>query len=112
MPDMENIKLLYLKNGQQVICALTELYEDNGGDPEVPLCFLFEVPMVITFGSEALQIKLSPWSPFSKSYAFRVPFDFVITISEPKDEIKQRYLELITPSYPINNTAELNKEEE
>jgi hypothetical protein len=99
----ENITLLYLKNGQHVITALTELTTQEGD----PYCFMLEVPMTVTFGSEPLQIKLSPWSPFSKSLAFRVPFDFVVTLSEPKDEIKQKYLELVVPEYPINETAEI-----
>lgn len=104
----ENITLLYLKNGQHIIAALTELTTKEGD----PYCFMLEVPMTVSFGAEPLQIKLSPWSPFSKSLAFRIPFDFVVTLSEPKDEIKQKYLELVVPGYPINETAELKSGEE
>ena len=53
-----------------------------------------------------VKIIFQQWSPFSKSLQFRVPFDYVITIGDPKDQILEKYIEVVKPYYPIINDAE------
>jgi hypothetical protein len=106
---MEDIKIVMLKNRQHVICKLSELRTET----DEPLCFLFEVPFVVSYSvpsenaeEKDIQIKFAQWSPFSKSLQFRVPFEQVVSIGEPKDGILQKYIELLKPYYPIVNDAE------
>ncbi len=98
---MEAIKIVQLKDGSHIICKITELTSDDGK----PLCFLIEVPMILSYANEGseddVKIKYSQWSPFSKSLEFRIPFDQVITIGEPKTAVLEKYVEIVQPFYPI-----------
>ena len=112
---MENIKIVMLKNKQHIICKLTELMVE---ETDEPLCFLFEVPMVISYtypqdtvDDNAVTIIFQQWSPFSKSLQFRVPFDYVISIGEPKDQILEKYIETVEPYYSVINNPEFFSEE-
>lgn len=107
---MEDIKIVMLKNKQHIISKLTELTVE---ETDEPLCFLFEIPMVISYthpkdanDDSEVKIIFQQWSPFSKSLQFRVPFDYVITIGDPKDQILEKYIEVVKPYYPIINDAE------
>ena len=44
--------------------------------------------------------------PFSSTPAFRIPFDHVITIGDPKQSILKKYVEVVKPYYPIDGGAE------
>ena len=98
---MDDIKVLLLKSGQHIITKLSELTADSGES----LCFVFEVPLIIRFVSGTSEqdtvISFNLWCPFSKSVAYRVPFEHVVTIGEPKDPILQKYIEYIQPLYPL-----------
>ena len=50
------------------------------------------------------------WSPFSKSVEFRIPFDYVVSIGEPKDDILEKYMEIAGPLFERLET--LNQEEQ
>jgi hypothetical protein len=103
---MDDIKILLLKSGQHVITKLSELRAEE----DEPLCFLFEVPLIVRYiageTEDNTMLTFNLWCPYSKSLSFRVPFDYVVTIGEPKDQIMEKYVEYIQPFYPVLNDAE------
>jgi hypothetical protein len=109
---MEDIKIVLLKSRQHVITKLSELRTEE----DEPLCFLFEVPFVITYqmdyseeNKNDVKISFSQMMPFSNTLEFRIPFEYVITIGSPKPDIVEKYIEVLKPYYPIINDAEPNK---
>ena len=106
---MESIKIVLLKNDLQVIARVSELQSDDN----TPYCFLFEVPFVISFdeGStpEDPKIVFTALMPFTKNFAYRMPFEQVMTMGDPTDPILQRYVEIVKPYYPIDGGEEPNE---
>ncbi len=109
---MEDIKIVLLKSRQQIICKISELLNE---ETQEPLCFLVEVPLAIYYNnlekenSSDVTIMFQQWMPFSSSLQFRIPFDYVVTLGEPKEQILEKYIETIKPYYPIINNAKSNK---
>lgn len=103
---MNDIKIVQLKTGHHLIAKVAELRTEE----EEPLCFLLAVPMILSYGPETseenISIKYAKWSPFSSSLEFRIPFDHVITISDPIPSILEKYVELVNPYYPIISTEQ------
>ena len=106
---MEDIKIILLKTGQHVIARITELRDENDN----AFCFLLEVPLIVDFSPQStpenLQISFSQLMPFSSTPAFRIPFDHVITIGDPKQGILEKYVDIVKPLYPIDGGAEPNQ---
>jgi hypothetical protein len=105
---MEDIKIVLLKTRQQVITKLSELRDENDN----PFCFLMEVPLIVDISPQStpedLKIAFSQLMPFSSTPAFRIPFDHVITIGDPKQGVLEKYIEIVKPYYPIDGGAEPN----
>lgn len=108
---MEDIKVLLLQYDQQVIAKVSEIRTDN----DEPYCFLLEVPMVLNFAPESTpeepKVSMAPLVPFSKNWAFRMPFNHVVTMGIPTDNILKKYVEVVKPYYPIDGGADPNKVE-
>lgn len=106
---MNSIRIALLQNDLQVIAKVSELQTDDN----TPYCFLFEVPFVVSFddGStpEDPKIVFTALMPFTKNFAYRLPFEQVITMGEPTDPILKRYIEIVKPYYPIDGGAEPNE---
>jgi len=103
----EDIKIVMFKNGPHIITKINELYVDGKEDP---ICFLLTAPLVITYKNptpEEMELSFTLWSPFSKSVEFRIPFDHILSVGEPKDDILQKYLEVAGPV--IEQVKELNE---
>lgn len=71
--------------------------------------------MVLQFAPSSTQeepkISMSPLLPFSKSMAYRFPFDKVVTMGIPTDNILAKYVDIVKPYYPIDGGAVPNKVE-
>jgi len=108
---MEDIKILLLNPDLQVIAKVSEIQ----GEDNAPYCFLLEVPMVLQFAPGSTQeepkISMAPLMPFSKSMAYRFPFDKVVTMGIPTDNILKKYVDIVKPFYPIDGGAVPNKVE-
>jgi hypothetical protein len=107
---MEDIKIVMLKNGHHIITKINELFVEG---KEEPFCFLFTAPLVITYKStdnQELELSFTLWSPFSKSVEFRIPFDHVVSMGEPKDDILEKYMEIAGPLF--EKLEEVNEPEE
>ena len=98
-----SIKLALLKSGETVISDAKELISDD------KMCgYLFTNPHKVeartslllveeseTKSSGDLEISLAPWIVLSKDDQVPVPPDWVVTIVEPIDEVKEMYEEKI-----------------
>jgi len=98
-----SIKLALLKSGETVISDAKELISDD------KMCgYLFtnphkveaRTPMLLVEESESkssgdLEISLTPWIVLSKDDQIPVPPDWVVTIVEPVNEVKEMYEEKI-----------------
>lgn len=103
------ISILHLKTGEHIICKVSEVVDDQG----TPVCFEIEMPSTLVYENPMDPDPLNPkinffqWNPFSKSTSFRINFDQVVSIGEPKDSIYDTYIELIQPYYPLLSQKEL-----
>ena len=90
------IKLCLLKSGEDVIADMTEMVAQD----QVIGYFLKYPCMVKLVGNqtnrsgltkEPCKMRLTPWMPLSKEETISVVADWVITITEPIDELKETY---------------------
>ena len=100
-----SIKLLLLKSGEDIISDITEMAVGENEDRRVVGYFLNK-PCTIkmldprTLGEEegsthkaGFQVSLFPWMPLSKEDTIPITSDWVITIVEPINKLKNMYLE-------------------
>lgn len=83
-----SVKLLVLKSYEDVIAEIAEV--TNG---IVTTHYELSNPYVTRLEND--QVSYYPYLPLSKDKNITIPFDWVVTIAEPLDEIKQSYLEQI-----------------
>ena len=74
-----------MKSGEDVIGDVTEI--DSGYIVEKPAVLM---PMPGSQGRE-MSMGMVPWQPFSKNTKFDIPADWVVTTSEPADDIENGY---------------------
>lgn len=79
------IKLLRMKSGEDVVGDFTE--NDAGYSIENPAVLM---PMPDGRGN-TVQMGMAPWQPFSKDKDFSIQKDWVVTISDPAQEIEDNY---------------------
>ena len=96
-----SIKLALLKSGESVIADMKELVSDD------KVCgYLFKDPHVVDYRSHflteeneppsgELRVTLSPWIILTSDKNIPVPRDWIITIVEPIDTVKEMYEERV-----------------
>ena len=95
------VSILTLKTGDRVIAELKEIFDEEG-DNKKGICLLMEEPYVLNleggnpqylteeYGME-YQIKFSKWNPYSSDWQFKLPYDSVMTISNPEPGLQKAY---------------------
>lgn len=95
------VSILTLKTGDRVIAELKEIF-DGEGDDRRGVCLLLEEPYVLNldggnpqylteqYGME-YQIKFSKWNPYSSDWQFKMPYDCIMTISNPEPGLQEAY---------------------
>ena len=94
------VKLILLKSGEDIIADVTEMVVGEENERKV-IGYFFDKPCIIKLreGEEnpdqksAYKISMFPWMPLSKDSNIPVPADWVVTIVEPKDQLRTMYLE-------------------
>ena len=93
-----SIKLALLKSGESVISDAKELISDDkvcGYLFTKPHSVRYKTPIVLTeeknSSRSSLEVSLSPWIIFSKDEKIPVPTDWVVTIVEPIDSLREMY---------------------
>jgi hypothetical protein len=99
------IKLVLLKSGEDIISDVAEMCVGEEDDKKVigyflnkPCIVKIRDSQVLTEETEtnqksAFQVSLFPWMPLSAENNIPVPSDWVVTIVEPKEKLKQMYIE-------------------
>jgi hypothetical protein len=100
-----SVKLLILKSYEDVIADVKEMIS---GDKVVG--YVLGNPYLVRLEDETeklpTRVSFFPWAPLSKDKAIPIPCDWVVSIVEPLDEVKNSYLE------QLNGKSEnLNSEE-
>lgn len=99
------VKLVVLKTGEQVIADASQILveaKEEGQDPNL-VGYYLKYPCRINLyednkedGNKGVRMRLSPWNPLSKDDTIPVVADWVVTIIEPIDELKQTFNNLYT----------------
>ena len=94
------VKLVLLKSGEDIIADVTEMVAGEETERRV-IGYFFDKPCIIKLreGEEnpdnksAYKISMFPWMPLSEDSNIPVPADWVVTMVEPKEQLKKMYLE-------------------
>jgi len=99
------IKLLLLKSGEDVIADVQEMVVGEEENPRVIGYFLTK-PCIVkmrdpnVFGGDpskekkaSYEVSLYPWMPLSKDKRIPLTVDWVVTMIEPIDKLKEMYIE-------------------
>tara|TARA_R100000742_G_C4237426_1_gene57781 strand:- start:343 stop:726 length:384 start_codon:yes stop_codon:yes gene_type:complete len=104
------VKLLLLKSGEDIIADVSEMAIGEDGSIDSPkrvVGYYLTEPCVVKIrdsqvikGDEdksaqqsSLRISLIKWVPLSDDKTIPVPADWVVTIVEPKEKLKEMYVE-------------------
>jgi len=118
------VQLVLLKSGEELIADVREII-DKETEKQVSLVFINPYKVLMDCGSTLLlseentteeltaTIEFQKWIPISKSKEFFVSYDWVVTISEPHDDILNSYINKIgvkddSQSDFTENTSDVN----
>ena len=98
------IKLILLKSGEDIISDVTEMCVGTEEDRQVigyqlnkPCVVKMQDPNLIKEDGPQKQsgfsVSLFPWMPLTKQESIPVPADWMITMVEPIDKLKEMYIE-------------------
>ena len=116
------IKLLLLKSGEDVIADITEMGTGDEKDRRVVGYFLNK-PCIIKMRDPnvlaeepngptkaGFAVSLYPWMPLSKEETIPISADWLITMVEPIDKLKQMYVEDIVNHGSSNKDSSTDKQ--
>ena len=98
------IKLMLLKSGEDVISDVTEMRVGTDDESQV-IGYQLDKPCVVKMRDPNLikedgpqkksgfSVSLFPWMPLTKQEKIPVPADWMITMVEPIDKLKEMYIE-------------------
>jgi len=117
-----SVKLLLLKSGEDIISDVQEMVVGDEENPRVIGYFLTK-PCVVkmrdpnVFGeqeskekSASYQVSLYPWMPLSKDKRIPLTAEWVVTMTEPIDKLKEMYIEEVV-NYGNNNQTDSSDEQ-
>ena len=98
------IKLAVLKSGEDVIADIREMMvgdEDTPDDKKKVVGYYFIKPCGVTLKNKAIdvnesaddsyELKLFPWCPLAKNEAIPMSTEWVVTLVDPVDKLKELY---------------------
>ena len=105
------VSVITLKTGDRIITDLKEAY-DGEGDDKKGICLIMEEPYVLNLDgttpqylTEAhgmeYQVRFSKWNPYSPDTMFKIPYDCVMTISNPEPGLQKAYESKLTQKKEI-----------
>jgi hypothetical protein len=95
-----SVQLVLLKSGEELVADVREIVDKDTHKPISvvlikPVRVTVQQPAVLNEGkapNDAL-LSFAPWISTSKSEQFFVEHDWVVTVCEPNDDIKNSYIE-------------------
>ena len=98
------VKLAVLKSGEDVIADIREMMvgdEDTPDDKKKVVGYYFIKPCGVTLKNKAIDVnesaddsfalKLFPWCPLAKNDAIPMSTEWVVTLVDPVDKLKEMY---------------------
>ena len=94
------VKLIVLKSGEDIIADMKEMVVGEGDDKKVIGYFLNracgvslsnEILKSDDVDTDSYKLKLFPWCPLTKNEKIPITADWVVTIVDPIDKVKQMY---------------------
>ena len=116
------IKLLLLKSGEDVIADITEMGTGDEKDRRVvgyflnkPCIIKMRDPNVLAEEPDGptkagFAVSLYPWMPLSQEDVIPISADWLITMVEPIDKLKQMYVEDIVNHGSSNKDSSTHKQ--
>jgi hypothetical protein len=99
------IKLMLLKSGEDIIADVAEMASGENEDRKVFGYFLHKPCIIKIRDSQVLneeteaeqksyfKVSLFPWMPLSSDKTIPIPSDWLVTMVEPKEKLKEMYIE-------------------
>ena len=93
------VKLAILKSGEDIVADIKEMIVGEGDDARV-VGYVLTKPVGVSLNrkeitiddeEESFQVRLFPWCPLTKNTKIPITADWVVTIVDPIDKIKQMY---------------------
>ena len=102
MIEADRIKLVFTRDGDNIICDLQEAVDKETGKRQA---YIMTVPYKVwiidqpenpvnmeTFEDQEVKIRYTPWNPFTVDQKIAITPDYVISVMEPSPSILQTYL--------------------
>ena len=102
MIEEDRIKLVFTRDGDNIICDLQEAVDKESGKRQA---YIMTVPYKVwiidqpdnpvnmeTFEDQEVKIRYTPWNPFTVDQKIAITPDYVISVMEPSPSILQTYL--------------------
>ena len=93
------VKLAILKSGEDIVADIKEMVVGEGDDARV-VGYVLTKPCGVSLNSKAIkiddekdtyQLKLFPWCPLAKNDAIPMSTEWVVTLVDPVDKLKEMY---------------------
>jgi hypothetical protein len=93
------VKLAILKSGEDIVADIKEMLVGEGDDARV-VGYVLTKPVGVSLNrkeisiddeKDTVQIRLFPWCPLTKNEKIPITADWVVTIVDPIDKLKQMY---------------------
>ena len=95
------VSVVTFKTGDRVITELKEIFDEEG-DNKKGICLLMEDPYILNLDSGTpqylteqhgmeYQVRFSKWNPYSSDWQYKIPYDMVMTISNPEPGLQDAY---------------------
>jgi len=120
------VKLALLKSGEDIISDLNEMVVGSEENRAV-VGYFFNIPCIVKMRTPSqnllteenqnsikktnYEVSLFPWMPLSKDETIPVPADWVVTMVEPVEKLKNMYLEDVINNESINQTNSSNEQQ-
>lgn len=102
MIEEDRIKLVFTRDGDNIICDLQEAVNKETGERQA---YIMTIPYKVwiieqpenpvnmeTFEDQEVKIRYTPWNPFTVDQKIAITPDYVISVMEPSPSILQTYL--------------------
>jgi hypothetical protein len=99
-----SIKFILLKSGEGLISDIHEMVVGNEDESKVVGYYLIK-PCIVSMGNSnqlssesdnikkaGFKVSLFPWMPLSKDDKIPIPADWLVTMTEPVDKLKEMYV--------------------
>jgi len=98
-------KLILLKSGEDIVSEISEYFvgEKFLGYNLTKPCVVKLIEQFNESADSNYKINMVPWMVLSKDTTIPIPFDWVVTVTEPIDEVKDMYEKEV-----INNGRDAN----